>query len=251
MFFNFMRMSSSNFEDLVSLVGPLIYRHPYRPDILSPREILSATLRYLATGDSMASIMYSFRIGESTVSGLIKECCLALWEVLKDKVIKLAYTMELCFLLQISMLGWKCLKDLIIIGICYMPNCVGAMDGKHIVHQAFSNSGSMYYNYKGTHSIVLLAICDANNEIDFPDDAPIDSDNGFIPYYIVADEAFMLLPNVMRPYPSRSKANLPIDEAAFKYMGSNFYGQTAKVIREKIKNHLMNEGELPFQYDKI
>lgn len=51
--------------------------------------------RYLATGDSMASIMYSFRIGESTVSGLIKECCLALWEVLKDKVIKLAYTMEL------------------------------------------------------------------------------------------------------------------------------------------------------------
>lgn len=45
MFFNFMRMSSSNFEDLVSLVAPLIYRHPYRPDILSPREILSATLR--------------------------------------------------------------------------------------------------------------------------------------------------------------------------------------------------------------
>lgn len=33
MFFNFMRMSSSNFEDLVSLVAPLIYRHPFRPDI--------------------------------------------------------------------------------------------------------------------------------------------------------------------------------------------------------------------------
>lgn len=106
----------------------------------------------------------------------------------------------------------------------------------------------MYYNYKGTHSIVLLAICDAkynftavdigapgrcsdggvfrqcnlgkqiiSNEIDFPDDAPIDSDNGFIPYYIVADEAFMLLPNVMRPYPGRSKANLPVDEAVFNY----------------------------------
>lgn len=51
MFFNFMRMSSSNFEDLVGLVAPLIYRHPYRPDILSPRKILSATLRYLLFKD--------------------------------------------------------------------------------------------------------------------------------------------------------------------------------------------------------
>lgn len=106
----------------------------------------------------------------------------------------------------------------------------------------------MYYNYKGTHSIVLLAMCDAmynftlvdigapgrssdggvfrhsilgnkiiHNEIDFPDDAPIDNSNGPIPYYIVADEAFMLLPNVMRPYPGRTKSNLPVDQAIFNY----------------------------------
>lgn len=40
-----MRMGPSNFEDLVSLIAPIIIRKPYRPDILSPREILSATLR--------------------------------------------------------------------------------------------------------------------------------------------------------------------------------------------------------------
>ncbi|XP_016656399.1 protein ANTAGONIST OF LIKE HETEROCHROMATIN PROTEIN 1-like [Acyrthosiphon pisum] len=149
-FYNFMRMSSSNFEDLLSMVGLLVYRIPTRPDVLSPGEILSATIRYLASGDSMSSIMYAFRIGESTVSIIVRECCLAIWKVLKIKVLFTPSTQGWIQIANEFHNNWN------------MPNCIGAMDGKHVVHQAFANTGSVYYNYKGSHSIVLLAVCDAD-----------------------------------------------------------------------------------------
>lgn len=40
------------------------------------------------------------------------------------------------------------------------PNCVGAFDGKLIVIQAPASSGSLYDNFKGTFSILLLAVVD-------------------------------------------------------------------------------------------
>lgn len=47
LFFNFTRMSSSIFEDLLLIVGPSVQRSPSRPDILSVGEIVGATLRLI------------------------------------------------------------------------------------------------------------------------------------------------------------------------------------------------------------
>ena len=47
---------------------------------------------------------------------------------------------------------------------CQFPECIGAIDGKHIITQPPGNSGSYYYNYKHTNSIVLMAVTGPNYE---------------------------------------------------------------------------------------
>ncbi|KYN18148.1 Putative nuclease HARBI1, partial [Trachymyrmex cornetzi] len=167
-------------------------------------------------------LSYNFRLGQSTISGIIKNTCRALVFVLQDEYLKFPD----------SELAWKTIV------YDYMkrwnfPNCLGAMDGKHIRIDPPLQSGSSYFNYKGTFSIVLLALVDAQLRFIFVDIGTngrvsdrgiwnkcalkhyLETSNNILPpsflpdteqefpYVIIADEGFTLSTNVMIPYPKQ------------------------------------------------
>ena len=49
------------------------------------------------------------------------------------------------------------------------PHCLGAVDGKHIVMQCPPDASSYYYNYEGTHILVLMAVAGPDYECLYAD----------------------------------------------------------------------------------
>jgi hypothetical protein len=43
-----------------------------------------------------------------------------------------------------------------------VPNCIGALDGKHIRLTNPDHAGSLYRNYENVFSLVLMPMCDAS-----------------------------------------------------------------------------------------
>ena len=56
---------------------------------------------------------------------------------------------------------WTAIQDIFFKKLDF-PQCLGALDGKHIRIQCPPHAGSTYFNYLGYHSIVLFAVVDAN-----------------------------------------------------------------------------------------
>lgn len=149
----------------------------------------------------------------------------------------------------------------------HFSNCIGSMDGKHIVIQSPINSGSEYFNNKSFFSIVLFALVDADynflfvdvggqgrisdggvfknsmlykkiesRKMNLPPPKHLPRKNKEIPYVILADEAFALTNNVMKPY--SGVYNIGSKERVFNYRLSrvrriveNVFGISSAVFR--------------------
>lgn len=136
------------------------------------------------------------------------------------------------------------------------PNCIGGLEGKHVHIHCPANSGSTYFNYKRSFSIVLMALVDSNymftyldvgtegrvadggiwrscslhkrlrsGQLNLPPHKtwPNGDEFGPQPNVIVADDAFALASYLMKPYNTREMSR---EKRIFNYRYEyyiNFY----------------------------
>lgn len=189
--------------------------------------------RYLANGESYSSASYRFRISQCRIGIIVHEILKLIYTALNQRFLKFPKKADW---LKISE-DFETKKK--------FPNCIGALDGKHIRIKKPSSTGSMFYNYKQYHSIVLMALVDANykftminvgsfgrisdggvlnnspfgkllyeKKLDLPSRRPLHENGEPMPYVVVADEAFRLSENLLKPYPRR---NLSQEKRIFNY----------------------------------
>lgn len=168
------------------------------------------------------AIEYEFQVSRNTVRQIVKETCVAIWEALQPTEMPTPTT---DMWLEKAREYEK---------LTNFPNCVGAVDGKHIRIQSPPNSGSQYYNYKHFFSVVLLAVSDAqynftaidvgaygregdstifknsnfyqrlkSDQLNLPAERPLPSGGPTVPFVLLGDEAFGLSRRLMRPYPQK------------------------------------------------
>ena len=121
-------------------------------------ERLAFTLRFLATRESYSSLHYQFRISVLSIALIVPEVCQAVFDVMKDEFLHFPENEEEWLAIAAGF------ED-----VWQLPHCVGAADGKHVRILHPRNSGSVFYNYKGYYSIVLMAVVDANYNFIFAD----------------------------------------------------------------------------------
>lgn len=104
---------------------------------------------FMAAEERFQYIRFNLRIGATTVGKIFGETCRNIWEVLSPM-----HLMKNTSTDQRKKIADRFEK------LWNFPNCCGAIDGKHIRIEAPWNCGSLFFNYKSYHSIILQAFVD-------------------------------------------------------------------------------------------
>ncbi|KAJ8914353.1 hypothetical protein NQ315_011341, partial [Exocentrus adspersus] len=82
-------LNNEHFQYILGLIETKIKRQDtsFR-EAISAKNRLQITLRFLATGETYRSLMYSTRVHESTISRFIPEVCNVIYQTLKSKYLQ-------------------------------------------------------------------------------------------------------------------------------------------------------------------
>ncbi|XP_036326108.1 protein ANTAGONIST OF LIKE HETEROCHROMATIN PROTEIN 1-like [Rhagoletis pomonella] len=144
--FQHTRMTRSVYNLLLTLVADVLRKPRQR---IGVEERVSLTLLHLGHAAPIQTLAWSYKLGRTTVRNIILETCDVFWRLLSPINVAEPTEEQYKDIANDFQTMWN------------MPNCVGAIDGKHIALQCPRKSGSMFFNYKKFHSIVLMAACDA------------------------------------------------------------------------------------------
>lgn len=234
---DFFRMNATRFRFLVNQVACRIRKKDtLMRTSIKPDERMAVTLRFLATGETFKSLEYHFRMSRTTISAIVVETCEAIYQLVGKTYLKTPSTeSEWVSVAKRFESCWN------------FPNGLGAIDGKRIIIQQPCKSGSHYYDYKGHHSIILMAVFDADyrclwadvgtngrvsdgsvwqrsdlkqlfssqdNPLNFPPPQPLPGRVKPSPYVLTGDDAFGLTEYLMKPYP---QSGLDVDKRIYNY----------------------------------
>ncbi len=158
-FKKYFRMDKASFAHVLEKVRPLIEKKDtnYRKAITAEIRLM-ITLIYLASGPSFPVLSCLFRVSIASISIIIPQVCEAIWATMSGDELKFPNSPD----------EWEKIADNFE-NLWQYPKCIGAVDGKHCTIEAPGNTSSVFYNYKGTFSIVLLAVADANSKFIYVD----------------------------------------------------------------------------------
>ncbi|XP_016970141.1 uncharacterized protein LOC108037974 [Drosophila rhopaloa] len=134
MFFENFHMSQKSFNTLFGMVEQyLVPKRNTRPDAIQIKAKLAIVLEFPASGDVQRHIGSTYRISKQYFGVILLQVSIVIWTALRDEFPK--WTSG-------NMLMWvEGFED-----EWNFPNCIGAVDGKHMAIKGPPNSGSLFYN---------------------------------------------------------------------------------------------------------
>ena len=144
-------MTKETFNYVCQQVGPKLLKvDTNRRRAISVETKVAIAITRLASGSPLYIIVDSFRVGVSSVHGIVLEFCQALKETCRDVFIRWPSPSQM----QAISENFEALHGI--------PYVVGAIDGSHIPIIAPEEHDADYYCRKGFHSVLLQAVVDSS-----------------------------------------------------------------------------------------
>ncbi|XP_034472663.1 uncharacterized protein LOC117780306 isoform X2 [Drosophila innubila] len=135
-FFENFHMTAANFNYLFSLVEPfMIPKRNMRPDAIPLKAKLATVIEMLASGTLQQHIASSYGISKQHMGKTVDLVCNAICSALSGEFPR--WTKQ-------NMLKWAAEFE----AECDLPNCIGAIDGRHVPIKDPPNSHKAFFNYK-------------------------------------------------------------------------------------------------------